>query len=165
MEKRPVVQWQLSSFDRFADTASLILLVFLWSFTLFAWFNLPAVVPAHFNAAGEINSYSSKATTLVLPVIGTFIFALMTLLNKHPHTHNYLVKITKDNAVQQYTLSTRLLRFMKLAVLIIFSSITVAVFLIAKGTIAGLGAWFLPSMLIIIFVPTIYMIVRSFRMK
>lgn len=164
-ENRPVIKLQLSSFDRFAETASWILLIFLWSFAIFAWCTLPAVVPVHFNAAGETNSYGSKATMLVLPVMGSFVFALMTLLNKHPYTHNYLVKITNDNAVQQYTLSTRLLRFMKLAVLIIFSSITVAVFLVTKGIIAGLGYWFLPMVLILTLTPTVYVIVQSWKAK
>lgn len=165
MEKRPVIKLHLSFFDRLTETAGWILVILLWSFTIYVWFKLPDMIPTHFNAAGKADGHGSKETLLVLPVIGSFVFALITLLNKYPHIFNYAVKITNDNAERQYTLATRMMRYLKLCILLIFLSITILTFLISTGKASGLGQWFLPATLLLIFLPIIYMLIGSFKMK
>ncbi|MFT3703946.1 MAG: DUF1648 domain-containing protein [Agriterribacter sp.] len=165
MENRPIIKLHLSSFDRCIEYAGWMLLLFLWIFTMYAWFHLPASIPTHFNVTGAADNHGGKETMLLLPVIGTFVFALITLLNKYPQIFNYMVKITIDNAKTQYTIATRMMRLLKLSVLIIFSIILVYTFLIGTGKASGLGKWFLPFTLAITILPTVYMVVKSFRSR
>jgi len=164
-ENRPVIKLQLSFWDKVVETAGWVVLVLLWLITIFSWFNLPEVIPTHFNAAGVVDGHGSKGALLVLPVIGTFLFGLITLLIPYPHIFNYLVKITNENAERQYILATRMMRYLKLGILLIFLAISVSTFIVGMGKVSGLGVWFLPVMLSLIFLPTIYLVVKSFRSR
>jgi hypothetical protein len=88
----------------------------------------------------------------------------LTLLNKHPHIFNYPVKITEANALQQYTSATKLIRYLKIIIVMIFTFIDLFTYLTATGRSSGLGSWFLPAMLILLFIPTAHFIVKSYKM-
>jgi uncharacterized membrane protein len=161
MEKRPRIKLTLSLLDKRIEWACKIFLVIIWGLTIFAILKLPAIVPVHFNFRGQPDDYGDKKTLLFLPLLGTIIYWGLSKLNKYPHVFNYMVKITEDNAHRQYTQATRVLRFLKLAILIIFSMIIVIVYLAATGVVKGPGGWFLPAVIALLLVPTIVFIVRS----
>jgi uncharacterized membrane protein len=161
MDKRPKIKLTLSLLDKRIEFASRIFLVAMWGLTIFAILKLPEIIPVHFNFSGQPDAYGNKLTLLTLPLLGTIIFWGLSRLNKYPHIFNYWVKITEENAHRQYTSATRVLRFLKLSVLIIFSMIIVQVYLAANGTIGKLGAWFLPAMFLLLLTPQIVLMIRS----
>src|SRR5690625_2930119 len=100
-----------------------------------------------------------------LPIVASVIFIGLTILNKFPHTFNYLQEITIENAFKQYRNATRMMRVLKLIIVLIFGLISYQVIKHATGEIEGLGSWFLPFVLISIFVPTIYFMINLLNPK
>lgn len=155
MEARPKISLTPSAVDRKTDLAAKLLLIFIWAFTVYIFFKLPAIIPIHFNAAGKADSYGSKLTLLILPLLATVIYFGLTTLNKYPHIFNYMTTITEANAVYQYSIATRMLRFLKLGILLIFSLLIVFIYLNSKGVVNGLGSWFLPVTLALVLIPVV----------
>jgi len=165
MYTRPKIKLQLSAFDKALQATGYFMIIFLWGFTIYAYFNLPDRIPTHFNFSGRPDSYGSKISIIVLPIVSTVIFFLLTFLSKYPHVFNYAAVITEENAEQQYTYGTRMLRFLKLAVIINFTLINVFTYFTAIGKSNGLAAWFLPFMLGMIIIPVSFFIYKSLRAK
>jgi uncharacterized membrane protein len=165
MEFRPKIGIRLTRFDQLLETISVVLLVLIWALVLYSYPRLPGIIPIHYDAAGEVNGYGSKNTILIFPFLALAVYILLTRLNKYPHVFNYMNKITEENAERQYTMATRMIRYLKLIVLLTLAFITVSTYLTTAGITKGPGSWFLPCILAMLFIPTIVLIVKSFRTK
>ncbi len=165
METRPKMILPLSKFDNKLELTSKVVLIIMWVLTLYTFFKLPTTIPTHFNASGQADDYGNKLTLFILPILATVIYFGLTQLNKYPHIFNYMKKITEDNAEKQYTIATRMLRFLKLAILAIFSFIILITYLTTIGVTKGLGFWFLPLTIGLLTIPTIISISQSFEKK
>lgn len=98
-----------------------------------------------------------------MPILATVIYIGLTALNKYPHIFNYMTTITEFNAQRQYALATRMLRFIKLAILIIFLLIILFTYLTVISVTNGLGSWFLPLALGLLLIPTFIFIGQSLK--
>lgn len=147
------------------EATGILLLLLIWGLTVITYFHSPEIIPVHFNALGKADSYGSKTTIWFLPALATAIYAGLSWLNKFPHVFNYMVSITEDNALKQYTNATGMLRFLKLAVVFIFTAIILITYFTAQGDIKGPGAWFLPVMILLVMLPTIIFVVKSLKEK
>ena len=165
METRPRIKLNLSPLDNKLELTSKIFLVFMWGLTIYTFLKLPTTIPTHFNASGQADDYGNKMTLLILPILATTIYFGLTQLNKYPHIFNYMTEINEDNAEKQYTIATRMLRFLKLAILIIFSVIILFTYLTSIGVTNGIGFWFLPLTFGLLLIPTIISISQSFKKK
>jgi uncharacterized membrane protein len=165
METRPKLKLTLSPLDNKLELISKIILCVLWGLTFYSFFVLPTTIPTHFDASGKADDYGNKMTLFILPVLATIIYFGLTQLNKYPHIFNYLTEITVNNAEKQYTMATRMLRFLKLAILIIFSLIIIFTYLTTIGVTNGLGFWFLPLTIGLLFIPTVISICQSFKKR
>ena len=165
METRPKIKLILSEFDKNLVLTSKIFVIVMWGLTLYTFLKLPSTIPIHFNASGHPDNYGNKLTLLILPILATIIYLGLTQLNKYPHIFNYMTKITEDNAQRQYTIATRMLRFLKLSILIIFSLVIIFTYLTTIGMTNGLGFWFLPLTYGLLLIPTIISISQSFKKK
>ena len=163
METRPKIKLNLSQLDHRLELAAKIFLVVMWGLTVFTFLKLPATIPVHFSASGQADSYGNKLTLLFLPILAMIIYFGLTQLNKYPHIFNYITKITADNAQRQYGIATRILRFLKLVILIIFSAIILFTYLTTMGIANGLGIWFLPFTFVLLLVPAIISISQSLK--
>jgi hypothetical protein len=163
MEARPRLKLNLSRVDKILEVTGQIVLLILWVLTLYAFFKLPTIIPTHYNASGQVDNFGKKSTLLILPILATAIYFGLTLLNKYPHILNYMNKITEADAIRQYTIATRMLRFIKLSILLIFSLIVLFIYLTTIGVTKGLGRWFLPLTAAFLLVPIILSIFLSFR--
>lgn len=141
----------------------MVLLIFLWAFTIFSFIKLPATIPIHFNASGRPDNYGNKLTLFLLPAIGTIVYAGITYLNKYPWVFNYMVQITEENAGSEYSIATRMLRILKCSIMIIFCIIALYSYWTANGDSETPGWWFLPSILAIIFGPIIYFLIKNWK--
>ncbi len=140
-------------------------MISIWILTIINYNSLPEIIPVHFNARGEADGFGSKVAILSLPAIAAVIYTGMTILNHFPQVFNFPAEITKENALSQYTFATRLIRFLKLTIVVIFGGITFNTIQIAKGYSLGLGVWFLPLTLGLIFLPLIFYILLAVRKK
>ena len=155
MKKRPVINIELTALDKFLEAISLILLIALWAYTLTNFSDLPDSIPTHYNAMGEVDNTGSKWSIFVLAGVATFLYAMLTVLNRFPHYFNYLAEITEENTYDHYKLSTRLMRVIKLFLLLLFGAITFETIHIAKGFSSIFGFWFMPLTFLFMFVPII----------
>ncbi len=163
MGSRPKIKLTLSPFDIKLELISKIFLMLMWGITVYTFLKLPNIIPIHFNGAGKADGYGNKLTILILPIIATIIYVGITQLNKYPHIFNYITKITEDNAQKQYSIATRMLRFLKLGIIIIFSVIVLSTYLTTIGVVSGLGYWFLPFTYALLLIPTIIGISKSLK--
>ncbi len=163
MEARPRIKIQLTTIDKIIEVFGWIALVSVWILAIYFYKTLPDIIPIHFNASGEADNYGNKATLFVLPVLGTITFTGLTFVNRLPHIFNYPANITTDNALPHYTNATRAIRWIKTIIQLIFILIILFTNLAVKEKSLGLGMWLLPIILIPVLVPTIYFVVRSYK--
>jgi uncharacterized membrane protein len=151
--------------DKASEYISAGTLSFIWAYTLWHFSSLPDTIPIHFNAAGEPDNIGGKRTILTLPVVATVIYVGLTVLNRYPHIFNYPVRITEANALKHYTAATRLLRYLKLAIMVIVGCLVYNSIQTALGTTDGLGPWFLPVVLALTFGPLVVYLFQTFAKK
>ena len=164
-EERPKITLIPTTADKLVELLGWLILLALWGLTISHFSTLPDTIPTHFNASGEADGFGSKASIIGLPVIATLLFVGLTVLNRYPHIFNYPTAITEDNALRLYTLATRMLRYLKLVLVLVFGGIEFMTIQHATRKAAGLGAWFLPLTLVLIFIPLIYFVIKSIKEK
>ena len=163
MSERPKLKLELTKFDKIHEILGWTLILAIWVLTISNYSNLPDTIPIHYNGAGQADGFGGKGNILTLPLIATVLFIGLTILNKFPHVFNYPTNITADNALRQYTNATRMIRYLKLIIVVIFGLIAFKTIQNANGQADGLGIWFLPMTLGLIFIPLIYFVVKSFK--
>ncbi|CAM5203361.1 hypothetical protein UACE39S_06305 [Ureibacillus acetophenoni] len=103
---RPILNLPKTKIERILNYIGGALLYL--SYAAVSWGTLPDKIPGHFNGLGEVDRWGSKSEIIILPIIGGFIFVLMTLFEKAPHMHNYPKRLNESN-VKQFYLNSRLM--------------------------------------------------------
>jgi uncharacterized membrane protein len=165
MNKRPRIKLQLNQTDKILEIVGWISVVGIWALPLINYFDLPEIIPIHFNGAGKADGFGNKTHIFVLPIISTLLFIGLTILNKNPHVFNYPSQITKENAVHQYTNATRMMRVLKLVIVLLFGLIVFKTIENVNGHADGLGTWFLPFTIGLFIILTIYFLIISIKDK
>ena len=165
MNKRPKIKLQLKQTDKILEVVGWVSVFGIWALTLTNYSILPEIIPIHFNGVGKADGFGNKTHIFVLPIISTLLFIGLTILNKHPHIFNYPSQITKENAVHQYTNATRMMRVLKLVIVLLFGLIVFKTIQNVNGHAGGLGTWFLPLTMGMIFIPMLYFLIKSLKQK
>ena len=152
-----------SNTGKIQETIGWFVLCLLWFFTLYSYFSLPAIIPTHFNFAGQADAFGSKKTLFIIPVIGTLIFVSMTAFSKFPQVYRNSNNARGKNDPRVYLITVRFLRLLKLIIITLFLVMLVLNHLVAAQKIEGLGRWFAPLVLIVILLPTSLYLVNIFR--
>ncbi len=160
---RPKPEIPLMPADRAINAVGWAGVALLLGFTLYYYPMLPEIIPHHFDAAGQPDSFGDKKIILVLPAIGVLLFIFMQYLSRHPHTFNYNVPITEQNAQEQYRIASRMIRSLAAFISCSFAYITYGTVQAARERWDGLGTWFLPVFLVLIFGLIGYFLWRSQR--
>jgi uncharacterized membrane protein len=164
MNSHPKINIKKTSFEKFADVLSVCLIVGTLVYLIYSWNDLPQRIPRHFNAAGEVDGWGGKGTIWILPVIGTFVFGLMTFLSKFPHLFNYPVLVTEENAPRLYAEARRLIVALKFEIILLFSYVSWESVNIAFNH-GGLGSWFIVVFLVSLFGTLGVFIYRLVRLR
>ena len=163
--KKPKLKIKLEKFDYLLEAASWMGITSLWLLFIFNYKELPQIIPTHYNLKGEVDNLGEKSTLIFLPIVASIIFIGLSIVSRFPHLMNYPTTITIENVRAQYQISTRLLRILKISIVIIFSLILYSTILHANKNSHDLGKWFLPSVLILIFVPIFYYLIKASKDK
>lgn len=102
MEERPVIDIEMSGIYNFIENAATIVSLITFAAAFYYYFDLPEIVPIHFNLSGEADGYGEKIYIFLSPLLAIIFNFSLRLLNKYPHKFNYLIRITKENAYFQY---------------------------------------------------------------
>lgn len=165
MVERPKLNIELTSTDKAIEALGWIGLVLFWGLTIISYGHLPDIIPTHYNIEGQADGFGAKDTIWLLPTITTLLFVGLTILNNFPHTFNYPTKITEDNAKSQYTNATRLIRYLKLVMVVIFGLIALSTFLYDNASGLELGKWLWPLILLLIAIPLLIFTIKSFNIQ
>ena len=159
---RPATRPEMTPIDWLLETAALLGILIFLGFVFYNYPRLPEIIPSHFNGDGIPDDYSSKSSLWLLAGIAVFIYVMMSLIVLIPHQFNYTVKITPENAMRQYALAMRLVRYLKAAIIWLLFYTGYATIRIVANLESGLGTWFLPVVLAGILVPVvIYLILAN----
>lgn len=134
-------------------------------YIIFAWFELPNEIPAHFNGVGEVDRWGSKVELFILPFIGLFLWIVMGLLERAPHMHNYPARLNENNVEAFYLNSRKILNEVKNLCLIFFAFISFQMVRIGLGETNSLGWWVLPVILLGTAIPIIKGIIATAKIK
>ena len=110
-------------------------------FVLIRWPQLPAQIPIHFNARGEIDGYGGRGTLLVMPIIGLVMDALLALSCRFPKSWNTGVRITLYNRVRVYRILRDMMAETRLGMALLFAGFAVYQSLLPEhfsGNVVGL---------------------------
>ena len=165
MEANPKLKLKLTILDYLIEILGLLLFSSTWIFILSIYKSLPDIIPIHYNAFGTADNFGKKWMILSLPIVSTVLFIALTLLNYFPESFNYPTKINEDNALIQYTYATRLIRYLKLVIVFIFGILLYQTTRYPLNQNDGLGIWFLPLFLGLIFIPLIFYVLKSVKSK
>ncbi|RZJ75684.1 MAG: DUF1648 domain-containing protein [Flavobacterium sp.] len=165
MENRPKAIIKFETQDYVVETVGYIALAALWFFAFYSYNNSPDIVPIHFNFAGEADGFGDRQTMFITPVIATFMFFIMTVINSYPEMFNFPVIITPENAQRLYVLAIRMIRLLKIGVILVFLIVDLYTFASATGQEGEMGAFLLPAVSVVMFLPLIFYLVKALRTK
>ncbi|WP_411842303.1 DUF1648 domain-containing protein [Salinicoccus sp. HZC-1] len=148
-----------------ANVAGYSVFVITIAFMIFGWDKLPEEIPAHFNAAGEVDRYGSAIELLILPVIGLLVGAGMEVLERFPEIHNYPARLDDSNREAFYLNSRLILNLSKNMIFIIFSIIILEMMSVAINKTALFGEWLLPVILILVLGPVVFGMIQRRKIK
>ena len=120
MDARPKLEVPLTRADKLSEAVAWGALALLWGLTIWSLFYLPAIIPVHFNGAGTPDRYGEKGSLVVLPLVASVLFGVITALSKFPHILNYPTEITPANAPSHYRAAIRLMRGLKIVMVLLF---------------------------------------------
>lgn len=159
----PRIKVDKEAIDIIFEALTFIGLCILILLPIFYFNDLPETIPTHFNAKGQPDDYSAKSMIWLLPATGLLLGIGLYALNRFPHVFNYPTKISIDNAVGYYKRSSRLIRVLNLIIVWSFVFIMYKSILVATNKSEGLGVWFLPVFIGVIFGAIIYFTLKSHK--
>ena len=141
MPVKPRLKIEMTRFDWAIEVVGFMIWIGGLLFLILEFENTPGSVPTHYDAYGNADAFGSKSSLWLLVGISTGLYLLLTVVAQYPHTFNYPIAITPENAERQYTIAVRMMRTLKIIVLMIFGYIHLNSIMSSK-----LGTWFLPVM-------------------
>ena len=127
------------------------------------WPVLPDIIPVHFGITGKPDSWGNKSIILIFPLLALIMDVGYIILSNYPHTFNYPVRITPENAAKQYKLARDLLLWMKIEMIWMFAFIDWQIVQVSLGNMPKLSAELLFIILAVIFGTTGFYFWKAYR--
>lgn len=108
---------------------NVLLIIFIWTFTIVSYTALPEIIPTHFAVNGTVDGEDHKKTIWFLPAIATFVFLGLVSIPKDPNSPFLNVPESYRNNEKLKILMYSIL----LPVLLLFGDIIVESVMIAQG--------------------------------
>ena len=156
-EPRTRAQWVF-------EGLSLLLVIFMFAMVAVHWSQFPQRVPAHYGISGKPNGWHGKSFLLILPCIAAVVWVLITVAQRSPRLINIPFTIDRDSPEVQSVLRSMMIAE-KTAVAVTFAWLMRGMVRTALGRAEGLGQWFLPVTLVLIFTPLIVYSVKLLRLR
>ena len=149
--QRPVISLGLSpvlvAVELLAAIAILLAVLLIVQF----WAVLPDRIPIHFGDRGLADAWGDKVTIWIVPAVAAIIFAVLTAVSRYPHTFNYPVPITSENARRQYLLGRGLLVWLKAQICWLLAFVVRQQILVALGNAQRFSIELILALVVLIF--------------
>lgn len=124
---------------------------------ILCWGSIPETIPSHYNATGVADQYSDKGMLILLFVITAFLMGIM----------NIAVYCVKQEASSRYAREAEKSQMGDVYVMLIFMNFAIqcmfAYIIFCSAAARGLGVWFLPIVLLVVFGPLLFFLIRRRR--
>ncbi len=161
--ERPKLSVERTAVDRLLAVTAGLLALTPAVYLLLNWGALPETVPAHIGPDGLVDGWGGKGELAVLPVVILLFYILLSVLQRFPHTYNYLVRITEENAPAQYRIAVSMMGWMNL---ILSAGLSALFFSMVELAVRGsdrMAAWVLPVFMGSLFGCLWYYLAQSWR--
>ncbi len=129
-----------SKTDRILEALGWIMLIGTLMYLIIGWSSFPDQIPAHYNAAGEIDRYGSKWEIVFIEAVMWLLYLGIGLLEKYPEIWNTGVKVTPANREKVYCTLRYFIKTLKLSTTLIFAFLVITSL---QGS--HLPGWFTPA--------------------
>lgn len=144
-----------TSFQKVLELITIIVLIGIWTYLIMSWKSLPDKIPAHYNGAAVVDRWGNKSEILLMPILSSALYILITVLCFFPSIWNVPVTITEENREFVYINLKTMAILIKMEMIIAFTYITYY-----EIKAQPLEILFLPLFLIIITVTLVYYIIK-----
>ena len=124
---------------------------------------LPERIATHFNGAGVANGFGARSTLWVLVGIAVLLYATLSAISLVPRVVNLKRPLAPEREKVVLAESMAMVGWIKAAVCWMFAYICLAMVRNGMGLQAGLGPWFLPATLVVVFGTCAFYLVRISR--
>ncbi|MBE9185850.1 DUF1648 domain-containing protein [Microcoleus sp. LEGE 07076] len=149
--QRPIISLEMSFADLAVEFAGAIAILLAVLLIVQFWAVLPDRIPIHFGFSGQPDAWGDRVTIWILPGVAAIIFAVSTAASRYPHTLNYPVPITEQNARRQYLFARSLLAWLKAEICWLFAFVVRQQILVALGNAQRFSMELLLGIIIFIF--------------
>ncbi len=163
--QRPRTEIEPTPIDRALDTLAMMGLLYMVVITVIYYPQLPATIPTHFNFAGRADDWGPKSTLLLLPVMNVVMYIAFSIIVRFPHTYNYPVKITAENAEKQYRIGISIIRWLKMEIVCFFAFLTQQIIVAVQTKTMSMRPWVPLLFVAAILITTAVHIVLAYRAK
>lgn len=146
--------------DMMMEIICLISLAGITLFLIINWASIPEKVPMHYDWAGNINRWGSKAELVILPIISWMLYLFITAMEQFPTMWNTGVTVTEENQERVYRTLKYMVKSLKLIMVLDFTVLN-----ICSITGRELPGWFLIVFLGAVFGDLIIWIIRLMKVK
>lgn len=152
----------VSRVEWLVEAAAVGILLFWIVYLPSHWSDLPDEVPKTFGFSGQPRSLGPTTVLWVLPGIGLVLYCALTFLSRQKRLHNLPVEVTPENAAELYDFSRKFINLVKLEVISAFGYIEWKMLQTARGDADGLASWFMPLLVAVILLTSLY---PTFRLR
>ncbi|MDF2607352.1 MAG: hypothetical protein K0S34_1547 [Bacillales bacterium] len=161
---RPIIKIKKTMFEVILNTISIASFICILIYLKLSWSDIPETVPMHFDSTGKVDNYGAKEFIFILPMVGAILWIMLTILEKFPHTYNY-INLTSENIEKQYKNGSMMINILKNEISIFFTYLTWNTVNIAISKNVSLNNYFLLIFLTTIFGSIAVFFIRSIRLK
>lgn len=124
------------SWTKFFFVLNIILLISLWLFTILSQFQLPEIVPTHFDLQGNPDDFGDKNSNWLMPIIATMNYVLLQHVAKETDSPllNVPNSLRKDKKLVEL-----FVQVLTTFLLVLFLTIQIGSYFVAMGFESRLG--------------------------
>ena len=160
-QPRPRIRITVTPLEFILELISLLGLICAAGMLIKFWPDLPAVIPQHFASTGEVDAWGDPSSLYFLLGANFLLYIMMTAVRRFPHTFNYPVQITEDNAARQYQLAVLYISLLKTQVVWLFVYLQWQIIQVALGNSTGMGTWFVMVVLLALLLPILIYVLAA----
>lgn len=146
--------------NRILNILCLIVLIGITIYLIIRWNSMPKLIPSHYDFSGKVDSYGSKASVLIMPIMSWVLYILITVIEMFPALWNTGVKVTEENKFRVYAILRLMLDIIKFIMVVSFAYTT-----ICSVEFMPLGAWFTFVEVGTIFLTIILCLVKLYKAR
>jgi len=122
-----------TTYDKILEVVAIAALVWAFYPPIFNSIDSDAIIPVHFNLAGEVDGWGDSSVLWIMPPIALLLYIGLSIAQKHPKICNYPCRITEQNADYLYKMGVQLIRHIKVSVVLMFAFVSNDIYAVAIG--------------------------------